>query len=73
MTRAIRQQGSKPGRSLIALQGRERQGLELVEPVKTPAVHAALKAIEAFVVVPMAHRLQQQSLWIRARERGRWS
>jgi hypothetical protein len=73
MTRPIAQQGSKPVRSLLALQGRQREGLELVEPIQAPAVHAALKAIEALVAAALAHRLQQASLWIRAGRMGRWS
>jgi hypothetical protein len=73
MTRRIPQQGPKPGRSLLALQGRQREGLELVEPIQAPAVHAALKAIEALVAAALAHCLQQASLWIRAGRMGRWS
>jgi len=73
MTQSILQQGRKPDRSLLALQGREREGLELVEPIQAPAVHAALKSIEAVVAVALAHRLQQESLWIRAGRMGRWS
>jgi hypothetical protein len=73
MTRTILQQGRKPDRSLMAFQGREREGLELVEPIQAPAVHAALKSIEAVVAAALAHRLQQESLWIRAGRMGRWS
>jgi hypothetical protein len=71
MTRTIPQQGPKPGSSFLALQGREREALELVEPIQAPAVHAALKAIEALFPATLAHRLQQKSLWIRAGGRGR--
>jgi hypothetical protein len=73
MTKRIPQQGPKPGRSLLALQGRQREGLELVEPIQAPAVHAALKEIEALVAAALAHRLQQESLRIRAGRLGRWT
>jgi hypothetical protein len=55
----------------MALQGREREGLELVEPLGAPAMHTALKPVKALDAATLAHRLQQQSLGIRAGEIGR--
>jgi len=73
MARPIPQQGSEPGSSLDVFQGRECEGLEVVEPVQAPAVHAALKPIQALLAAALPHRLKQQCLGIRAGTMGRWS
>lgn len=65
------QQGPKPGRSLGALQGRERHQLELLKPVEAPAVHAALEPIQAFLALALPHCLQKQEFGIRSGVRRR--
>jgi hypothetical protein len=56
----------EPGCSVVALQSGEREGLELLKPIESPAVHAALKPHQALVATAMSHRLKQQCLGIRA-------
>jgi hypothetical protein len=60
------QQCCEPGSSVVTLQSRKREGLELLKPIQSPAVHAALKPYQALVATAMSHRLKQQCLGIRA-------
>jgi len=62
----IPQQCCEPSCSIVALQSRERDRLELLKPIQAPAVHAALKPHQALVATAISHRLKQQCLGIRA-------